>query len=307
MAYIDCVVDTKPMAQEIDSVSNHIKGTTAAVVGMQAAVIKAEEEASNHVCENVNRGFYTLIHSQISQKIAKLKSEVDSHLMQLNQQRKQLLAIKNRMERDYNMISSRYLKLFNGLNQNLQQRVFELDKPTIEFAVKDVDKITNRTKLLPGTVPVVQLESLEMSQRILASNIKYRGLSVINSMKRFLRDMYAQKRLTDQILLPEQTTTEYSMLTIPVIICESNYDKYDNRRLDIILAQTGLSNEARSRIQSTVGESVNLLPWSLGEAPNAEICSEFNRFLSSSPVSQRVKEMATRLFMIHGYQTVKTR
>ena len=88
MAYIDCVVDTQPMAREIDSVSNHIKGTTAAVVGMQAAVIRAEEEASNHVCENVNRGFYTLIHSQISQKIAKLKSEVDSHLMQLNQQRK---------------------------------------------------------------------------------------------------------------------------------------------------------------------------------------------------------------------------
>ena len=50
--------------------------------------------------------------------------------MQLNQQRKQLLAIKSRMERDYNMISARYLKLFNGLNQNLRQRVFELDKPT---------------------------------------------------------------------------------------------------------------------------------------------------------------------------------
>ena len=133
MAYIDCVVDTEPMAREITSVSNHIKGTTAAVVGMRAAVIQAEEEASDHVCENVNRGFYTLIRSQISQKIAKLKSEVDSHLMQLNQQRKQLLAIRSRMERDYNMISNRYLKLFNGLNQNLRQRVFELDRPTIEL------------------------------------------------------------------------------------------------------------------------------------------------------------------------------
>lgn len=307
MAYIDCVVDTQPMAREIDSVSNHIKGTTAAVVGMQAAVIKAEEEASNHVCENVNRGFYTLIHSQISQKIAKLKSEVDSHLMQLNQQRKQLLAIKSRMERDYNMISARYLKLFNGLNQNLRQRVFELDKPTIEFAVKDVDKITNRTRLLPGAVPVVQLESLEMSQRILASNIKYRGLSVINSMKRFLQDMYAQKRLTDRILLPEQTSVEHAALAVPVIICESNYDKHDNRRLDIVVAQTGLSNEARVRIQSTIGEMAGSLPWSADEAPGAEICSEFNRCLTASEASQRVKEMATRLFMTHGYQTVKTR
>ena len=67
--------------------------------------------------------------SQISQKIAKLQSEVDSQLMQLNAQRKQLLAIKNRMERDYNMLSDRYLKLFNGINQNLKQRILELDRP----------------------------------------------------------------------------------------------------------------------------------------------------------------------------------
>ena len=112
MATFNYTVDTNPMAQEIGSVSNHIKGTTTAVVAMQAAVILAEEKAADHVCTNVNKGFFTLIRSQISQKVAKLQSEVDSHLMQLNQQRKQLLSIKGRMERDYNMISNRYSKLF---------------------------------------------------------------------------------------------------------------------------------------------------------------------------------------------------
>lgn len=305
MAYIDCVVDTEPMAREINSVSNHIKGTTAAVVGMQAAVIKAENEASEHVCENVNRGFYTLIHSQISQKIAKLKSEVDSHLMQLNQQRKQLLAIRGRMERDYNMISARYLKLFNGLNQNLQQRVFELDKPTIEFAVKDVDRLTNRTRLLTATVPVEQQEALGLSQKILVSNVKYRGLSVINSMTRFLRDMYAQKRLTDRILLPDSSPAECSTMAVPVIVCESNYDRHDNRRLDVVVAQTGLSDEARIRIQGAVGESAGVLPWSDEQQPDRELQSEFNRCLEASNASPRVKKMIETLFRAHGYQTVK--
>ena len=106
-SYIDCVVDTKPMANEINSVSTHIKGTTAAVVSMKMAVIAAEQEAADHVCDNVNKGFYALIHSQISQKIAKLQSDVDSHLMKLNQLKKQLLGIKNRMERDYGMITGR--------------------------------------------------------------------------------------------------------------------------------------------------------------------------------------------------------
>ena len=38
---IPCSVDTTPMAAEMQSVSNHVKGTTAAVVTMQSAVIAA--------------------------------------------------------------------------------------------------------------------------------------------------------------------------------------------------------------------------------------------------------------------------
>ena len=103
MARIDCLLDTKPMAHEMNSISNHIKGTTAAVVAMQTAVVLAEQKAADQVCSNVNKGFYTMMRSQISQKIASLQSQVDSYLMQLNAQRKQLLAIRTRMERDYNM------------------------------------------------------------------------------------------------------------------------------------------------------------------------------------------------------------
>ena len=99
------------MAQTVGTVSTHVNGTTAAVVAMKAAVVQAEKEGADHVCEKVNKGFYTLIRSQISQKIATLRSEVDSQLMRLNQQRKQLTAIRQRMERDYQMICGRYLKL----------------------------------------------------------------------------------------------------------------------------------------------------------------------------------------------------
>ena len=80
MATFNYTVDTKPMADEMRSVSRHVNATTDAVVAMQTAVIIAEEKAADHVCNNVNKGFYSLIRSQISQKMAKLQSEVDSHL-----------------------------------------------------------------------------------------------------------------------------------------------------------------------------------------------------------------------------------
>ena len=90
-------------------------------------------------------------------------------------------------------------------------------------------------------------------------------------MKRFLRDMYAQKRLTDRILLQEPSPAECATMSIPVIICESNYDKYDNRRVDIVVTPTGLTDEARIRIQGLIGESVQTLPWSDEVMPDSEL------------------------------------
>lgn len=303
MAHIDCLVDTNPMAREIESVSRSVNTTTTAVVAMRAAVVSAEKEAADHVCQNVNRGFYTLIRSQISQKIAKLQSEVDSHLMQLNQQRKQLLAIKNRMERDYNMIAARYSKLFTGLNLNLKQRVFELDKQTVNFAVKDINRISNRTKQLPATIPVVQTEALTASQKILASNVKYRGLNVVNSMSAFLEDMAAQKRLTDGIMLRDKTSMAETKIAIPVVICECNYDSVSTNT-SLALPEENLDRQTRNMIKNQVNSSVDNMNW-VPASESKEIDSEFTRHLNDSNLSARAKEMARKLYVSNNHLTVK--
>ena len=305
MATFNFPVDTSPMAQEIGSVSNHVRATTTAVVAMQTAVILAEEKAADHVCQNVNKGFFTLVRSQISQKVAKLQSEVDSHLMKLNQQRKQLLAIKGRMERDYNMIANRYVKLFNGLNANLKQRIFKLDKPTIDFAVREVEKVSNRTKYLTATVPVAQLESLAISQKIIASNVKYRGMKVIGSMTNFLSDMNEQKRLTNSILLSENATTENATLSVPVIISECNFDKFDNKSIDITVSQNQLNQPTQLAIKNTVIQNVDDMPWQKEADINREVKSEFSKILSHSNSTQRVKDMANKLFVSNNFQTIK--
>jgi len=305
-SYIDCLVDTNPMAAEINSVSNHVQGTTTAVVAMQTAVVVAEARAADHVCTNVNKGFFTLIRSQISQKVARLQSEVDSHLMQLNQQRKQLLSIKGRMERDYNMISSRYMKLFNGLNANLKQRIFELDKPTVDFAVREVEKVSNRTKYLTATVPVTQLESLAISQKIIASNVKFRGMKVIGSMTNFLSDMGEQKKLTDRILLSSGSNALNATLSVPVIISESNFDKFDNKNIDITVSKIQLSQATQSAVKNTVIQNIDNMQWQKGAEIDKEVKSEFSKILSGSKSSQRVKDMTNRLFLANNYQTVKS-
>ena len=303
MASFNYTVDTKPMAEEMRSVSRHVNATTGAVVAMQTAVIIAEEKAADHVCNNVNKGFYSLIRSQISQKMAKLQSEVDYHLMQLVQQKNALLSIKNRMQKDYNMIASRYIKLFNGLNSNLKQRVFELDKPTIDFAVKEVDKVSNRSKYLTATIPIAQLESLAASQKIVASNVKYRGLNVIKSMRSFLFEMNTQKKLTDQILISEGRYTETATVYIPIVICECNRDKTDTG-VEILVTDVELDNISKSAIKNTSFAGLNHIEWQAKSSPNTEVKSEFSKLVSTSLKSQRVKDMATKLFQSNNYQTI---
>lgn len=304
MATFNYTVDTQPMAEEMSNVSRHVNVTTGAVVAMQTAVIAAEERAADHVCNNVNRGFYSLIRSQISQKLAKLQSEVDSHMMQLVQQKNALLGIKNRMQRDYNMIARRYNKLFNGLNVNLKSRIFELDRPTIDFACKEIDKVSNRTKYLTATVPINQLESISLSQKIVASNIKQKGLNVINSMKWFIHEMNVQKQLTDQILINDNAISKIGTSYIPVVFYECNRDRTDRMNIDIAVSSAGLNNTAVSAIRNVIYSEFPHLEWSNKTPQSDEIYSEFSRILSASSKSARIKDLAMRLYQSNKYLTV---
>ncbi len=301
---IDCLIDTTPMADEIRTVSNHIEGTTTAVVAMQTAVVLAEKQAAETVCRNVNRGFYTLMRSQISQKIAKLKSEVDSQLMQLNAHRKQLLAIRGRMERDYHLLTQRYLKLFNELNLNLKQRVFELDRPVFDFAIHEVEKTSNRTKYLAATVPISQVESLSNSQKIITSNVRYKAEKVIETMQRYLTNTLAQKKMTNKVLL-SKNTTETVGLAVPVIIVERNFDALDHKNLDVIVSPEELTVQTHQSIKNAVYQCVESLNWQNTTDWQAEVKSEFSKYLSNNNASERVKHTAQKLFAATHCQTLK--
>lgn len=304
MSTFNFTVDTNPMANEIGRVSKHVNATTSAVVAMQTAVVIAEKKAADHVCFNVNKGFFSLIRSQISQKIAKLQSDIDSHLMQLNQQKKQLLAIKDRMERDFNMISGRYLKLFNGLNSSLKERIYTLDKPTVDLADKEVGIITNRSKNLTATVPITQLESITDSQKIIASNLKYRSFILINSMKNFLAEFYHQNKLTNQILIENNTIVKDESLCIPILISESNNNSLNNKNLDIILNKSTLNKQSQSDIEDSLMSNIDSFQWKDETIKNKEVQNEFNNMVSTSNNSQRIKDLTNKLFKENNYQVI---
>ncbi len=308
MAVIDCLVDTTPMAKEINRVSKHVDGTTTAVVAMQAAVCKAQKDAADDVCANVNRGFYALMHSQLSQKIAKWKSDVDATLMQLNQQRRQLTAIRNRMEHDYGMLTSRYTKLFSTLNRALHRRVYELDKAAFKFAVTEIDTIGNRGRQLTATVPVAQTESLAASQKLMASNLKYRGAHLLNVMKTFLTGLNEQKALTAKVLIGKGIESADKQEFIPVIMWEGVAGREEGSLNHVVMSRSKLSERSCQTITNVMTMPDAPLHWTdQPKAIDPRVREGFNTLMAGFNASPRVKETMTRLFADNKFNTFENK
>ena len=300
MAHFNFTVDTEPMANSIDGVSLHVDGTTAAVIAMQTAVVIAEQKGADKICSNVNFGFYSLIRSQISQKIAKLKSIADAKIMELQQQSVSLSSIKSRMEKDYNMIANRYTKLFTSLNKALQGRIFELDKPTTTFINKDIFPNTNRTKQLSAASSTIQLESIAGSQLISVSNTKFNALRNISSMKDFIFSSEKQKKLIGSILLNESVPNP-SEKFIPVVITESG--GINVRQNQVIISQPSIGRKMNAKIESYVYSALTNLKWSESDTnEKGRVKQEYGSFVSNSTLSDRIKKQMLSLLESSNWQ-----
>ena len=134
MADFNITVDTHPMANSLDNVNSNVRNVTASVVAMQAAVVLAEETASNHICKNVDKGFFVLMKSQFDQKIAAVTSQMLSTSQLMDSLKNDVDKIMVIMSDDYDRVKTRYMRHFDSLNKSLETRVHELDKYAYEIS-----------------------------------------------------------------------------------------------------------------------------------------------------------------------------
>lgn len=297
---IPCSVDTAPMAAELQSVSNHVKGTTAAVVTMQTAVIAAENKGANKVCSNVNRGFFTLMRSQISQKIANKQSRVEALIMQLGQQKRQLLSIKTNMEREYGRIAERYLRIFTSVNKELESRIRQIDQPVFELVNKHMITSSNRMNALSGWVTTSQAEGITQSQQILVSKMKHNAQVALEQSTEFLSQIGEQRVLTGKVLISNPMGNESKTCQIPVVIWETLNDNSGIPRTEVNTPEA-LAKIHSDQINNVIRES-ETLPW--GEDQSSMVAEEFMSIVDSSASTPRVKDMIKKMFASSDYKTV---
>lgn len=299
MANFDFTVDTEDMANGLYSVAPHVDGATGAVVSMQAAVIMAERHAAEDICSNVNRSFFSLIHSQISQKMAICRSQVEARLLELRDQSQKLLSVKATMERDFQMIAARYTKLFRSLDGALLSRIHELNTTLVDLVHKDVARLVSRTRTLQASVPVHQLESIALSQQIAASATRARASTAISAMSKFIQESNQQDRLAASILSAESAKSDSTIL-LPIALIECDSFQTRQRQWEYRASTpSGLavSSQIKGAIQSGVLPALPQIQWREQGAQEREtVAMSLQQLISQAQFDERVRGHVVRMF-----------
>lgn len=301
MASFGVSVDTTPMASKMESISNNVNLTTGAVVVMKDSLLKAEAEATDFLCKNVNGGFYDLIISQISQKSALAQSETKAFALELVQQAKELQHLQVRMGKDYGMITKRNISLFNSLNKELENRIAALDKEVIDFVKKEIRKAESRVVEHIAAVPVNQSESLSVSQAIVAARIKAEADRLIAAMFRFLKQEKEQEisiRRMTHTEHPQQQEEEY----IPVLYCSTSAAE---SRVDNIYVPDYLTSQAERQVYEGARSAAELLPWQeVGSETAGAVRRELDAMIVRKDIPSRVAETMRKLFEKDRWKTL---
>ena len=194
-AYMDVVipvdinieVDTYPFDQSVDSCNTNIDILTGTVVAAETAEIASKRKNSKRIADTIIGGFFGYIRSEISQQVAELAQNIDSQLLHLKELAQSCLVKKKQMENDYNRITSRYVKIFKDLDNELSNRIYELDKDSFTF-IKETDEQKQRQvgNDLVNTVTIFGTDNGDLHSKITSSITKKRALDAINLTKKFL-------------------------------------------------------------------------------------------------------------------------
>ena len=292
----DLYVDTQPMADMIDVVSDKVDMTTGAVAGMETAVIAQEKSSTEQICGKLDVGFFNVVISQIAQKLANENAKTRALALELMQQQKALQNLQTRMTGDYNMIGSRYAKLFGSLNQELRNRISELDRPLIDYCYQQVKHLQNRIYGLVSGVPVLQSESLTATQAIAAAHIKRNAQGLIEAAGKYIKHNKQQERTTQNLW--NTKIDEEQVYYVPMIIDEENTELRTGAAIikDNQALKATIGDVAYQKTIQTLDSISPSLDWKTDSTQNATIANHYTAMVENADVPKRLKDVMMKLF-----------
>lgn len=296
---VEINVDTHPFDQSVSNVNSNIDVLTGAVIATEEAQVASIHENSEKVGKTIVNGFFSYIRSEISQQITELTQNIDSQLMHLRELSIAVVSKKKQMFNDFERISSRYIKIFDELNSELSNRIYELDKPTFLFK-KETDKqaIRSVSNDLVNTATIFGFENSDLHSKISTSIAKKRAYDTILKARKFLSEQNTLNKKIHRSMLNENLDG-FKFAPLCFIETQSNVNQYDKevyseeyinylsdkQAKEYILNQFSSTSIQWKSIDSETNDSIKMFF-------NAELAKSYDAIDSHST---RVKEMIIKL------------
>lgn len=221
MASFTVHLGTQPLAESVDRLTDSVSIVDQSLNEMTSQLVEAEQKAAEHVSNNVTYGFYMLTRNQFMQKSIALQNEVNTIFLKIQSFMKALGDIKNRMEKDYNNISSQYLKIFKNIDASLNKRIADLDQGLVDLTVTGREKMTERR--LDGAMKAVAYPTdlLSGSQRIMLSRMKVEAEALLADMVSYIEAGRELSKKLAASLSAHVVADEGETVYFPVVIVET--------------------------------------------------------------------------------------
>ena len=289
-------IDIRPLARKVDEVASSVDKTTGAVVAMEAAVIAQEKKSAKQICQNVNYGFYSLITSQISQKLAYHENTANSKLALMKSISKKIQEILRTAQVDYQRISRRYIETFKTLDKNLKNRISELNKPAVNLAEKKKSLIFKSTTKNVATAICYAKESLPATQKFINAELKRHANTTLDYLSGTMVEEKEYENKMRPIVCDGHLDT-YSMEYVPVVVTESESLHQQNSNVwKVTLPNDDLLKE-RGAITTSCLESAQKASWvNTSEEKRNALFEAMTALPEFSALDERTAETMKKMF-----------
>lgn len=287
-------VDTNPFDREVVGCNSQINQLTGAVVATETAQVASIHKSSREIGSTIVQGFFKTVKSELSQQSAQLQVRIEATLGHLNELTKSLKRIKDQMTTDYNRLCSNYLKIFNELDSELENRIRALEQPTLN-AYHSVDSVATlgiNTGSVTGT-SVSGSEHASLESQIQASLLKSRAVQAINGANKFLVQQQNETSLLQHCLLDVEDATQHYAPVMYVETKDTNKTTSED-----LYASPSLEKVDHNKLTNDMRDG----NWR-GEIDNnrtEQIRLHFNSMLAGQPATsahdKRVAKYITKLF-----------
>ena len=295
MADFNITVDTQPMADSLDYVNSNVQDVTSSVVAMQTAVVIAQQEASEHICKNVDTGFFLLMKSQFDQKIAAVSSKMLSTLQLMETFKNDVDRIMLTMQDDYERIKLRYFKQFSSLDKALETRVHELDKRAYELSrAYKLSQFKNGSEVIKALCYSDDTQLVNVKQA--SATVKSKSARSIGVMA---DDVIAQQRYSNSVqsILKEIKFEAPQEEYVPVIFSETDSMMSEETSVKNIFTSSEAQFSTNSKYLNQLRENSENFSWKeINDDEFEPIKASFQQKVSSEVNDERVAKEMLRLF-----------